>query len=187
MGRRGGRGWECTPTGVQLGQASQISNKDRQAEGQAATKQQGQASPTRNKPNKDRQAQRGQASRGRQVSAPCPGSRAVSGSASSVSFMDRQAAARPRTRTDAIAHPADQTARRWRTCRVVRRSAGSPSQRFVALLATFFAAGFLVAAFLVAALLVADFATFFPAFSPPVFFASFFPSGPRPVLASVFT
>ena len=89
-------------------------------------------------------------------------------------------------------HPADQMVRRWRTCRAVRRSAGSPSQRFVALLETFFAAGclvatFFVATFLVAALLVADFATVFPAFTLLVFFASFFPSGPRPVLASDFT
>ena len=141
-----------------------VSNKDRQAKYPTRTIQQGQASQRHaGERNKDRQAQRGQASRGRQAG--------------------RQAEA---------PHPADQMVRRWRTCRAVRRSAGSPSQRFVALLATFFAAGclvatFFVATFLVAALLVADFATVFPAFTLLVFFASFFPSGPRPVLASDFT
>ena len=103
------------------------------------------------------------------------------------SNKDRQAAARSRTRTDAVVHPADQIIRRWSTRRAVRRSVGSPSQRFVALRATFLAAGCLVATFLVADFLVAGFATVFPAFSLPVFFESFFPSGPRPVLARVFT
>lgn len=101
-------------------------------------------------------------------------------------------AARSRAGTHAIARPADQTVLQRRIRRAGRRSVRRAAQRFVALLATFFAAGFVDAAFLVATFLAedrvaADFATGFTA--PPLldFFASLFPSGPRPVLASVFT
>jgi hypothetical protein len=54
MGRRGGRGWECTPMGVQLGRASQISNKDRQARGDGENL--GQASPSPQSGKLDRQS-----------------------------------------------------------------------------------------------------------------------------------